>query len=1285
YLQWLEERDKEISGGYWENYLAGYDQQSSLPKSIVSKESNVPYNRVEEMIVLDRGMTDRLRQLAESNQVTLNIVIQSIWGILLQRYNNTDDVVFGAVVSGRPPEIKGIEEMVGLFINTIPVRIKGSGNKTFQELLHDVQQGAMDSKRYDDYPLSDIQSKSELGSNLLDHVMVFENYPIQSEVGEGLLGASELIINKVDVFEHTNYDFDMRVIPGEQLLIKLNYNPTIYDQETIDRVEEHLKQVINTVIDRPHIIIKEIDILTAQESEKILYEFNNSFVEVENGDTIHHLFEEQVKQTPNHVALVSKHGVMTYDELNRKANQLANTLRMKGVSNENTVALFTDRSIEVVVGILAILKAGGAYVPIDPDYPGERIKFMLEDSNPKVILSINKYHDQINSLLDSNKYTNTNPDLIILDDQQSYTGSELDTNQDIKSNQLAYLIYTSGTTGQPKGVMVEHHGLCNLKKVFLYDLQIDKDDRILQFSSLSFDASAYEILMAFFCGASLYIPEKSDILDNHKFEQFMNSNKITVATLPPTYVNHLNPEKFLHLRKLLTAGSSTTHDTILRWKDKVEYYNAYGPTEDSICSSIWKCPKDFTNESIVSIGFPIRNHKIYILDNHHHSVPVGVVGELCVSGVGLTRGYLNRRDLTKEKYVDHPYEKGERIYKTGDLARWLPEGSIEYLGRIDDQVKIRGYRIELGEIETTLLRLKQLDEVVVMARKDSQNNSIICAYYVTNDETLDSQGLRAYLNQFLPDYMVPSYFIKMDRLPLSLNGKVDRKKLSSPIEVMNARTEIVEPRTKIEFDLVQVWKTALDIEQIGINDDFFELGGTSIKAMQVMSILSIDYDLRINDLFEHRTIANLAKFIEVTSDSLKDKVNQAIMNEKTFIRLNQEPLNREIKEKLDHYEREVEDYKALDYRVERNYKNVLLTGSTGYLGVYLLQQLMETTDYHVSIIVRGKNSEHGISRITNKLLFYFGEDFYPKHKHRISIFIGDITKPYLGLNEELYEKLSNDIDCIINSAANVKHYGEYSDFYDTNVLGTHRLIQFAFNNKMKDFNHISTISVASGIVKGHNHVLFTEFDYDVQQTIDSHYVMTKREAEQLVVQARQKGLKANIFRIGNIVFNSSTGQFQENIEDSRFYNILNSTIKSGILPNSKSYITDFSYVNEVSQSIILLFDREVLLNENYHIYNWETLNVEDIHYLLKESGYSIQLWELEEFLSYLIENKGDPHVNQILMYTGLLELSEEYTYFRLTSAKTRMILDRLGFEWSQMNQELMQKMLKHYRNKLPVN
>ena len=677
------------------------------------------------MIVLDKGMTDRLRQLAEANQVTLNIVIQSIWGILLQRYNDTDDVVFGAVVSGRPPEIKGIEEMVGLFINTIPVRIKASGNKTFQELLRDVQQEALESKQYDDYPLGDIQNKSELGSHLLDHVMVFENYPIQKEIGEGMLGASELMINKVDVFEHTNYDFDMMVIPGEQLLIKLNYNPTIYDQKTIDRVEGHLKQAINTVIDRPHINLKEIDILTTQEREKILYEFNNSFVEVDNGDTIHHLFEEQVKQNPNHVALVSKHSVMTYDELNRKANQLANTLRMKGVSNENTVALFTDRSIETVIGILATLKAGGAYVPIDPDYPEERVKFMLEDSNPKVILTINKYQDQVNSLLVSNKTTNTNPYLIMLDEQQSYTDSELDTNQEVKSNQLAYLIYTSGTTGQPKGVMVEHYGLCNLKPFFLYDLHINKDDRILQFASLSFDASAYEILMALFCGASLYIPEKSEILDNHKFEQFMNSNKITVATLPPTYVNHLNPEKFLHLRKLLTAGSSTTHDIILRWKDKVEYYNAYGPTEDSICSSIWKCPKDFNNESVVSIGFPIRNHKIYILDHHHHSVPVGVVGELCVSGIGLTRGYLNREDLTKENYVDHPYEKGERIYKTGDLARWLPDGSIEYLGRIDDQVEIRGFRVELGEIETTLLRLEQLHEVIVVAQKDSQNNSIM--------------------------------------------------------------------------------------------------------------------------------------------------------------------------------------------------------------------------------------------------------------------------------------------------------------------------------------------------------------------------------------------------------------------------------------------------------------------------------------------------------------------------------------------------------------------------------
>ncbi|MEE4565971.1 non-ribosomal peptide synthetase, partial [Paenibacillus polymyxa] len=460
--------------------------------------------------------------------------------------------------------------------------------------------------------------------------------------------------------------------------------------------------------------------------------------------------------------------------------------------------------------------------------------------------------------------------VLVLDGAQSVyheDGSNLEPGSG--PNDLAYVIYTSGTTGQPKGVMLEHHGLCNLKTYFDQTLRIRTSDHALLFASYSFDAACWEIFQALFCGATLYVPTTETILNYERFEQYMADHRITVAALPPTYAVYLEPERMPNLRILFTAGSASSTELVYKWKDQVAYYNGYGPTENSVATSIWPVSEDERAGQLISIGRPMPNHRVYMLDVHGHLAPVGVAGELCVSGPGLARGYLDRPELTAEKFVPNPFAAGEagyeRMYRTGDLARWMPDGNIEYLGRIDHQVKIRGYRIELGEVEAQILKVEDVQEVIVLAQADEQGQNQLVAYYVAERDVSASE-LRGLLGEDLPNYMVPSYFIQLEQMPLTPNGKIDRKALPTPEGSLQSGADYVEPRTALEQTLVSIWQSVLGAKRIGILDNFFDLGGDSIKAIQVSSrLLQAGYKLDMKDLFQYPSISLLSGHVQKVS------------------------------------------------------------------------------------------------------------------------------------------------------------------------------------------------------------------------------------------------------------------------------------------------------------------------------------------------------------------------------------------------------------------------------------
>ncbi|MGX1572664.1 amino acid adenylation domain-containing protein, partial [Paenibacillus terrae] len=808
YIEWLEAQDVGAASSYWKDYLLDYDQQTSIPTGKIGVKAD---GALFEHVLCDLGkdLTGRIEMVAKQHHVTTNTLLQTAWGLLLRKYNGSDDAVFGGVVSGRPADISGIENMVGLFINTIPVRIRSGAEETFADMIKANQQQALASQAYETYPLYEIQALSEQKQDLINHIIVFENYPVEEQVeqlGEG--AESDFEISNAGMIEQTNYDFNLLVIPQEAMKIRFEYNAKLYDREAVERTQGHLVQLLEQVTAKPDIRVQELDMLSEQEREQILGAWGDTAAEYPSEQTIHGLFETQAAQTPEQAALFFEGEQLTYRELNERANRLARTLRSQGVTKDRLVGLMTERSVDMIVGIFGILKAGGAYVPIDPTYPEERIRYMLDDSGAELLLTQSHLVDKVT--FDGN--------VLVLDGAQGVYHEDGSNLEPVSGpNDLAYVIYTSGTTGQPKGVMLEHHGLCNLKTYFDQTLRISTSDHALLFASYSFDAACWEIFQALFCGATLYVPTSETILDYERFEHYMKEHQITVATLPPTYAVYLEPEHMPNLRTLFTAGSASSTELVHKWKDQVAYYNGYGPTENSVATSVWSVSEDERAGQLISIGRPIPNHRVYMVDVHGHLAPTGVAGELCVSGPGLARGYLDRPEMTAEKFVPNPFAAGEagyeRMYRTGDLARWMPDGNIEYLGRIDHQVKIRGYRIELGEVEAQMLKVEDVQEVIVLAQADEQGQNQLVAYYVAERE-VNAGELRSLLGEELPNYMVPSYLVQLEHMPLTPNGKIDRKALPAPEDSQQSGADYVAPRTWVEVKLAQIWQDVLGLAQV---------------------------------------------------------------------------------------------------------------------------------------------------------------------------------------------------------------------------------------------------------------------------------------------------------------------------------------------------------------------------------------------------------------------------------------------------------------------------------------
>ena len=850
YIKWLEKVDESKSKEYWKDYLLNYDTKISPPQKMVRGVREV----IKEATLEIKGKTrEKVADVCSNLGITENVFIQTVWGVLLAKYNRTNDAVFGSVVSGRPAEILGVEKMVGLFINTIPVRIQSQKGVTAKELLKQVMKESITSTHHHYIQLSDLLEESELRGDLFNHLLVFENFPMDESMKA--VSKDDIVLVDSEIYEHNNYDFTLAIVPREESIdFRFKYNESLYDSSMIQTLKNHFENSIKAIAENTDVIIDELDYLSENEKKQVIFDFNYKTISYNEERNLVCLLEERFKKTPNEVAVIYEDKSITYKELEEQSNEFAHYLKSDcGIGIGDSVVVKLEKTEWIVIALLGILKAGGVYVPVDINYPNQRVQFIIEDSNCKVVIDEEKVEDFKHKIWP--KHNNLEVT--------------------ISKDDLAYIIYTSGTTGKPKGVMVEHKNIVWFLESTIKEFQLERLKFPL-FASNAFDISLFDMFYSLVSGGSIIIINSNNVKDiNYVVQSLKKANAIqAVPALMGQILNYIKSTKTQHefkgIKNLFIGGDMVPTATLKEMREvftEAAIHELYGPTESTVFVTANHYEPTSKEEEFngALIGKPISNASIYILDDNNLACGIGVIGEICVGGGGVTRGYLNRKELTEERFVEVSYNvNNRRVYKSGDLGKWNHDGTIEIIGRKDNQVKVRGYRIELNEIEENILNIDNVTSVVVTTTEVNNEKELIA--YIVSSKKIEKESIKSELGKVLPTYMVPNYYLQLDEIPLTANSKIDRKRLPVPDEtILTSRAFYVEPNSETEKKMVSIWQEILNInDKIGIKDNFFNLGGHSIKATRLITEIYKHFkiELSISVLFETSTLEELSKEID---------------------------------------------------------------------------------------------------------------------------------------------------------------------------------------------------------------------------------------------------------------------------------------------------------------------------------------------------------------------------------------------------------------------------------------
>ncbi|MBB2885147.1 MULTISPECIES: non-ribosomal peptide synthase/polyketide synthase [Pseudomonas] len=871
YIEWLTQQDAQVTEGFWKGQLAGFDEPTRLAKALVWTGSDAANTaQGEHFLTLDQAQTAGLNGFAREQKVTLNTLVQAAWLLLLQRYTGLDTVSFGATVSGRPAQLAGVEQQIGLFINTLPVVASPRAEQPLAQWLQQVQAQNLALREQEHTALFDIQRwAGQGGEALFDNILVFENYPISEALQQG--APQDLRFGEVGNFEQTNYPLTLSVNLGAELSFQLSFDRQQFDDAAIEQLAGHLAHLLLQMVEAPAAsAVGDLALVSTAVREPLALPVDEVCVQ--------RLFERQAERTPQALALIFDEQRLSYAQLNDQANQLARVLLQHGVGPEVLVGIAVERSTQMIISLLAVLKAGGAYVPLDPEYPAERLGAMIEDSGLRVLLTQSHL---VPKLPEAAGVT------VLSLDQLDYPTQTDNLPQRSGPQNLAYVMFTSGSTGRPKGVGITQSALTRHARVALDFLGLTPQDRSLQFATFNFDAFVEQLYPALICGASVVL-RGPDIWDSETWYRELRDKQFSVSDLTTAYWNMLAKDlaaaghrDYGALRQMIVGGEAMPPEGVAAWGQAglghVRLLNTYGPTEATVSATLLDCSDYVSGRNPLPVTMPIGRalggRAIHVLDTQGQPAPVGVVGELVIGGELLARGYFQRPELTAERFIPDPFDPlgGGRVYRTGDLARYRADGVIEYVGRVDHQVKIRGLRIELGEIETHLLRVPAVRQALVVAQPGAIGQQLV-AYVVFDDPAqarADSSTLAALRNDIkarlkasLPDYMVPAHVLFLESLPLSPNGKIDRKALPG-VDASLLASDFVAPEGALEQQIATVWQDVLELQQVGRDDHFFELGGHSLLATQAVSRLRklTACTLSLRDLFSHPRLKDLAAWI----------------------------------------------------------------------------------------------------------------------------------------------------------------------------------------------------------------------------------------------------------------------------------------------------------------------------------------------------------------------------------------------------------------------------------------
>lgn len=1243
---------------FWDNLFETVPEIASLPSTLNTSKKAISCASLRKQFVIQNDIIKAINEVCKTNKISVFNFFMAVFSIYLGRVSKLDEFVIGSPILNRCNVRE--KHTSGMFINTVPLKVELKKNINFINLAENISSSLFNIFKHQKYPylsiLEDLRKKDNSIPNLYDILISYQNIRSSAQVSEVPYSIKWTHNNNTsDSINIHIYDMN----DTGNINIAYDYQTSKYTEQDIIDIHSRIIHIINQVLLTNDINLKDIEIICPDEKEQLLNTFNDTDISYDKTKTISMLFEEQAKENPDRIALVFENKEMTYKELDESSNSLARFLRSKGIGRNDIVGIMVNRSLEMIVAILAVLKSGGTYIPIDPEYPQDRIEYMLNNSNSKYLLTFETLKDKVNY---------ENKIYVELSNTQIYSHSHAPLDNINQPTDSAYIIYTSGSTGMPKGVVLTHKALTNLTNYSNSYISYLKDGiyrTIVSVTTVCFDIFIFETLISLQRGLKLVIANDDEKNIPGLLDNLIKNHNITIIQTTPSrmqfFVDNIADIPSLNNLDYITlAGEQLPLSLAKSLKNicNATIYNGYGPSETTVFSTL----TDVTNYKQITIGKPLYNTQIYILDKNLNLLPIGCIGELYISGDGVGKGYLNNPELTEKSFINNPFKKNSIMYKTGDIGYFRPDGEIMCLGRCDNQVKIRGLRIELGEIETCINSYPNIEKCVVVVNEEQK----IIAYF-SSSETINTIDLKAFLQRKLPSYFIPNLFIPVNKFKMTPNGKIDRKALSK-VKV-NTSTEYEAPKTDFQKQLAEIFSKVLDNKKISINDNFFEIGGDSLTAIKLqIEAFNKGLDLSYKDIFTYPTIKLLAQNISKSEKSNDEpEYDYSLINEL---------LSKNINSGKVHIKKD-------------NIKNVLLTGSTGYMGSHILDYLLKHTRSNIYCLIRAKNNTDPQTRLLDNLRFYFGNKYDKYIFKRIFAVEGDIAKNNLGLNSLYYNELGNNINCVINSAAVVKHYGNSKIFNDTNIMGTQNIIDFCNRFGCK-LIHLSTLSVSGNIFNADSYnakkiVNFSEKDLFVEQDLSNIYIKTKFHAERLILEnILNKKLNAKIIRLGNITNRYSDGAFQINISENAFINRIRSFIQIGCIPLSlKDIPVEFSPVDICASAIVNLARYKNPFTV-FHVFNNNYITFEKLVKILNSFDIKLDFVPDNIFnkkIKSLSENEETKSkISGIINDFSKNKKIEYVTNIKLENKFTNRYLRKILFQWPKINQKYIGKYIAYLKS-----